>query len=503
MSMEQAATLPVHDLLATLEGWRTEPSANTAELVAGSLRRILEAYGARGAYVQIDASRLPALELGVGTMSDRPGDDGPRPLFVETSLAGVPQKIASLWLDVPPETISVISDAVSLALEATWSRNEAQATRHQLHALDEAVRGIASIGSVEDVLQHIVDRVRELVAAQYAALGIVGPFGDLQQFITSGVTEEQRAAIGPLPRGHGVLGFIIQEDASFLIDDIATDQRRFGLPPNHPEMHSFLGTPVRSQGRSIGNLYLTNKLTARRFSADDLELVERFALHAGIAMENARLHEEIQRLAIVEERQRISQDLHDSIIQSLYATSLSLEDLPEIIAEDPAEGAARADRAVDAIHGTIRDIRNFIMGLQPELLEDADLGSGIETLAAEFRVNTMIDLEVRIRSERVPVETMQATHLLAMTREGLSNVARHSGATRASVELTQDDGWLRLTITDNGGGFEPDQPRSANQRGLSNLRARAAAIGGTLTITSEPGVGTSIAAEIPPGVEGD
>ena len=235
---------------------------------------------------------------------------------------------------------------------------------------------------------------------------------------------------------------------------------------NHPEMHSFLGTPVRSRGRSIGNLYLTNKLNARRFSADDLQLVERFALHAGIAIENARLHEEIQRLAIVEERQRISQDLHDSIIQSLYATSLSLEDLPEIIAEDPADGALRADRAVDSIHATIRDIRNFIMGLQPELLEDADLGSGIETLAAEFRVNTMIDLEVHLYSPTAVVDSEHATHLLAITREGLSNIARHSGATRASVELTQEEGSLQLTISDNGRGFDPDSRAARRSLGL-------------------------------------
>ena len=129
-------------------------------------------------------------------------------------------------------------------------------------------------------------------------------------------------------------------------------------------MHSFLGTPIRNKGRTIGDLYLTNKTTAATFDDEDLRVIERFALHAGIAIENARLHEEVQRLAIVDERQRISQDLHDSIIQSLYGISLSLEDLPDVMAEDPAQGVVRTDRAIDAIHATIRDLRNFIMGLE-------------------------------------------------------------------------------------------------------------------------------------------
>ena len=136
---------------------------------------------------------------------------------------------------------------------------------------------------------------------------------------------------------------------------------------------------MRSKGRTIGNLYLTNKLHAPTFSEADLRLVEMFALHAGIAIENARLHEEVQRLAVVDERQRISQDLHDSIIQSLYGISLSLEDLPEMIAEDPARGRGATDRAIDSIHATIRDIRNFIMGLAAGAARPSD------DLAAEHR----------------------------------------------------------------------------------------------------------------------
>ncbi len=501
MKAVEGGTLPVHELLARLDEWRRDPSMDT-EAIAATIQRLLDAYGGRGAFVHVEAPPLPMLDLGIGSLTERPSGGGPIQRHLEIGIDAAPDRTAMLWIDGSPVAAAMVGDAINLVLDAVWSKQEAEATRQQLGALDVAVRGIASIGSVEQVLQHIVDRVRELVSAQYAALGIAGPFGELLQFITSGITAEQRAAIGPLPRGHGLLGFIIREDSSMVIDDIARDDRRFGFPDNHPEMHSFLGTPVRSRGRTIGNLYLTNKLHALRFSTDDLQLVERFALHAGIAIENARLHEEIQRLAVVEERQRISQDLHDSIIQSLYATSLSLEDLPEVISEDPEEGAARADRAIDSIHATIRDIRNFIMGLQPELLEDSDLATGIETLAAEFRANTMIDLEVHIRLGTQPVEPDNAVHVLAITREALSNIARHSGATRATVELSMDGGSLLLIIGDNGRGFDPDQARTSRQHGLTNLRSRAEAVGGTLTFVSEPGAGTRVETSLPTGVEG-
>ncbi len=354
----------------------------------------------------------------------------------------------------------------------------------QLAALDDAIRAIALELSVERVLQLIVDRVRDVAQAQYAALGIASPSGELEQFITSGITAEQRAQIGPLPRGHGLLGLIIDGDRSILIDDIALDARRYGFPPSHPEMHAFLGTPIRNKGRTIGDLYLTNKTTAPTFDAEDLRVIERFALHAGIAIENARLHEEVQRLAIVDERQRISQDLHDSIIQSLYGISLSLEDLPDVMAEDPAQGIVRTDRAIDAIHATIRDLRNFIMGLETDRMDEADLAARVESLAAEFSANTMIDLEVTIGALPV-LPADHAAHILSITSEGLSNVARHSGATRAWLDLGETDGIVRLVIGDNGHGFDTELPRSADRHGLANLRSRAEAAGGSLAIAQQ------------------
>jgi signal transduction histidine kinase len=294
-----------------------------------------------------------------------------------------------------------------------------------------------------------------------------------------------------------MLGLIIRENRSFRIPDINVDPRRHGFPPNHPPMRSFLGVPITVGGLSVGRLYLTNKIGALEFSDEDQSLVETFALHAGIAMENARLHEQLQRLAVVDERDRISKDLHDGIIQNMYAVSLSLEDVPELMEDDRKEAADRVERAIDAIHLSIQDIRNFIFGLRPELLGGTSLASGIAALVEEYRHNSMIDFELSVDGAAEPPADVIA-NLLGMVSESLSNVVRHANATRARLALSDVDGeGLLLTIVDNGIGFDPANVGKLGHQGLANTRERADTIGGSVTIDSSPGAGTRVAIRVP------
>ena len=355
-----------------------------------------------------------------------------------------------------------------------------------ISAFDTATRAIAELHAVDDVLQVIVSQVRPLVGAEYAALGIVDADGLIERFITSGIDAATRSRIGPLPRGHGLLGLIVRENRSFRIPDLAVDPRRYGFPPHHPPMRSFLGVPVTVQGRSVGNLYLTNKTSAPEFSEDDQALVESFAVHAGIAIENARLHEQVQRLAIVDERERISKDLHDGIIQNLYAVGLSLEDVPELVRSEPDEVERRVERAIDSLHLTIRDIRNFIFGLRPELLSGTTLINGLVAIVEEARHNSMIDIELHVGDMESEPDDQTTAHLLAIVNESLSNVARHSGATSATVfvESSRAAG-LRLVVSDNGHGFDPTTPVTLGHQGLANMRSRVASVGATLEIISD------------------
>jgi signal transduction histidine kinase len=365
-------------------------------------------------------------------------------------------------------------------------REDLRGTADLVSALEAATRAIAGLQSVDDVLQVIVDQVRPLVGARYAALGIVHPNGMIERFITSGISLEARARIGALPRGHGFLGLIIKENSSFRIADINVDPRRYGFPPHHPPMHSFLGVPITVKGRSVGNLYLTDKAGAAEFSESDQRLVETFAVHAGIAIENARLHEQVQRLAIVDERERISQDLHDGIIQNIYAVGLSLEDIPEFLRDDPDEVERRVERAIDSLHLTIRDIRNFIFGLRPELLSGMTLMTGLAAIIEEFRHNSMVDVELHAGAMDVEPDPATTAHLLGVVNEALSNIARHSGASRAMVWISVDpDGSVRLRVEDNGRGFDPAAVGSLGHQGLANMHSRVATVGATMDIESD------------------
>jgi signal transduction histidine kinase len=364
---------------------------------------------------------------------------------------------------------------------------------HTVMALDAATRGIAGVLEIDAVLQLIVERARALVGSRYAAIGIVDAGGVIERFITVGIDRADRERIGDLPRGHGLLGLIIREGRSYRILEIAAHPDSSGFPPQHPPMRSFLGVPIIVAGVSVGNLYLTDKIGAAEFSEDDQALVEMFALHAGIAIENARLHAQVQRLAIVDERERIAKDLHDGIIQSIYAVGLSLEDLPDLMDEDRAEAHARVDRAIDALHVTIRDIRNFIMGLRPELLDDEDLVGSLEALAEEVRLSSIVEVDTAIDPAAaliLPAHTRAA--IFHITREALSNIARHAHASRASIVLRIDGPGVRLEISDNGTGFDPHADRAATHEGLANMAGRASRHGGLLAIESAPGSGTRI-----------
>ena len=418
---------------------------------------------------------------------------GPLPDSVKSARAGPPPGAAP----TPPTPGSGWSYYPRVVLDSDAASDRGSGQIHA--ALDAAVRSIAGLVSVDEALQIIVDRVRPLVGAEYAALGTVDAEGHIERFITSGIDEATRRRLGPLPVGHGLLGLIIRENRSFRIPDINTDERRHGFPPNHPPMTSFLGVPITVKGNSLGRLYLTNKIDADEFDAQDQALVETFALHAGIAIENARLHEQLQRLAVVDERERISKDLHDGIIQNMYAVGLSLEDVPELMDDDRADASARVERAIESIHLAIQDIRNFIFGLRPELLEGTSLIGGMAALVEEYRHNTMIDIELRVPESVAEPAADVTGQILAIVGESLSNVVRHSRASRAVVGLTSDVGGCQyeLRIEDNGIGFDPAAVGKIGHQGLANTRARTAQIGGSVTIDSQPGAGSRVVVLVP------
>ncbi len=390
------------------------------------------------------------------------------------------------------------------ATSRTDLRAEESLDAAALNAVDEAARAIAGVLDLESALQLIVERVRGLVGARYAALGIVGADDRIQRFITSGMSHEQREAIGPLPRGRGLLGLIIRKELSYRIPNIAAHPDSSGFPANHPPMTSFLGVPVTSRGRSVGNFYLTDKQGASEFTPDDQRLVELFALHAGIAIDNARLHQQAADFAIVQERDRIGRDLHDGIIQSLYAVSLSLEDVPDMMVSSPGEAEGRVDAAIDSLQASIRELRNFIYGLRPETFDGADVPAGIAALGEQFRYNTLIEIDIDV--DPAVTKDLSPEHgaeILQLVREALSNTARHAKARHLVVTLRREPDGPTLVIADDGVGFDASGPVAAGHQGLANMNARATAIGATLRVESAAGEGTRIIAMLPKRADAD
>jgi signal transduction histidine kinase len=498
---------PLVTALDALERWQGDPSAERRVALEATLDGVLETGGARGLILEICAPALTTLEVGAGTLVDLPPQDqrGGLAVFALGTQAGH-EALGRLFLDAPEEATGPIVRGLEVVVEAAWSRAEVRGRAERLAALEAATRAVAAELDIDRVLGVIVDRVRELVGARYAALGIADARGRIERFIASGISPEDRAAIGGVPRGHGLLGLIISGGRTVRSKDIAEHPARYGFPPNHPVMTSFLGAPVFVKGRSVGNLYLSDKAEDQPFTEDDEHLVEMFAVHAGIAIENARLHDQVQRLAVVEERERIGKDLHDGIIQAIYGVGLSLEDVPELV-DEPAgreEAVARVDRAIDALNLVIADIRSYILRLRPAMGGPEDPVEALARLSEELGMHAVIDLEVDLeggaeRMRELPPD--RRSDLLFITREALSNVARHSGATRTALVLAEDDGDLILCIEDNGRGFDPAQVPGPDafgrHQGLSNMRDRAIGMGGTFAIERPDGPGTRIIVRIP------
>ncbi|MFD8468275.1 GAF domain-containing protein [Streptomyces cyaneofuscatus] len=174
--------------------------------------------------------------------------------------------------------------------------NAARGTRDRVHSLLEAVVSVGRELDLSQVLRRIVEAGAHLVDAQYGALGVIGPDGrSLSQFLTSGMTAEQRRRIGPLPAGHGLLGELIRHPEPLRLSELGTHEASFGFPEHHPPMRTFLGVPIRVRDEVFGNLYLTDKRDGLDFDAEDESVITTLAVAAGVAIDNARLYESAQR----------------------------------------------------------------------------------------------------------------------------------------------------------------------------------------------------------------
>jgi nitrate/nitrite-specific signal transduction histidine kinase len=367
-----------------------------------------------------------------------------------------------------------------------------------LKTVSDAVLAVASQRSVEQVLQQLVDSARELVDARYAALGIPDGDGGFRSFIVSGMTDELIAAMGPLPRTHGMLGAMLEGPVPFRTDDIHEDSRFRGWwPRQHPDMRSFLGVPIVAGDDVIGAFYITEKRTAPVFDDQDEELIELLAAHAAIAITNARLYERSRELSIVSERNRLALELHDVVSQKLFSLILSAESAATLLERDADAARAQVLRLGELAREALAELRSLILGLRPPELERDGLRDALRK---------EIEMLERIHGVRIelsgsgPSEASQDRDLavLRIANEALNNALRHASAERIAVRLEAGDGLLSLDVSDDGSGFDPERAELRSKHlGLTSMEERAHELGGQLRIESAPGSGTRVILEVP------
>ncbi|CAG4921189.1 MULTISPECIES: GAF domain-containing sensor histidine kinase [Acidithrix] len=348
--------------------------------------------------------------------------------------------------------------------------------RHLLDAVLVVERDL----SLTVVLKTLVRESATLVNARYGALGVLDPSGtSLVEFITFGMDETDESKIGDRPKGHGVLGLLISQSQPLRIDELQKHPDSFGFPPLHPRMTSFLGLPIMVGERNFGNLYLTNKIDNSEFDQEDEILAGYLARAAGIAIENARLHSAVADFALRADRERIARELHDEIIQRLFAIGLSLQATIRLVAEEDAN--ERIQGAIDDLDEAIKKIRATIFALETTRTRQ-QYSFRAQVLALTKELHPVLGFEASV-SFTGPIDTMVtnklATNGLSVLREAISNIAKHSRASQVQISISASN-QLVIVVEDNGVGLDPSG--SAASKGLKNMAARAFELGGTLEL---------------------
>jgi signal transduction histidine kinase len=366
-----------------------------------------------------------------------------------------------------------------------------------LKAVSDAVLAVASQLSVDEVLQRLVDSARELAGARYAALGIPDGNGGFRRFLVAGMSDQLVAAMGPLPRTHGMLGAMLEAPEPFRTDDIHLDPHFRGWwPDEHPDMRSFLGVPIVSPVGVIGAFYLTEKESGESFSAEDQELIGLLAAHAAIAITNAQLYERSRELSVVSERNRLALELHDVVSQKLFSLSLTAEAAATLIDRDAAAAREQITRLQQLAREALEELRLLILGLRPAELERDGLGGTLRKDVA--MLSPLYDVEIELDVDDAQLEDPRcAAEVLRIAQEALHNALRHARADRITISVGHDRDRLVVEITDDGIGFAPDDPELRSQHlGLTSMEERARELNGRLEIRSSPAAGTTIRLEV-------
>ena len=394
--------------------------------------------------------------------------------------------------------VLVFSQLIFSVIERLQRRLQQQ--NDELLALHHASLAIEGQLEIQTVLQDVVDEARTLVGARYGALSYLREDGTIEAFLTSGIEPEVRALIGPPPQGHGVLGVVIDAGQTLRLDDVSTHPQSVGFPPHHPPMKPLLAVPIRSRGVVFGNLYLAD-YEGVRFEQRDEETLNRFAAIAAVAIQNARLHEQVRALAITEERERIAREMHDSLAQVLGYVNTKVQATQVLMETGQLEKASdQLTQMAEAARSAYADVREGILSLRTSLDGSRSLADTLQDYLTVWQEQSGVQTRLIDGLDgpaRLPA--LGEVQLLRIIQEALSNVRKHAHATHARVELAQEDRRIVVRISDDGVGLDPEEParRGLPRFGMSTMRERAESLGGDFGVSSTPGEGTCITVWLP------
>lgn len=357
--------------------------------------------------------------------------------------------------------------------------------------LVEAAATVAGAAELTDTLEAIVETAMELTGARYGALGVLGSQGFLREFIHKGVDAETARKIGPLPSGLGLLGTITRLEGGVMVDHIADHPDSVGFPEHHPQMDAFLGVPIRVGDEVFGNIYLTDKEGG--FDSDDMAHVEALATIGGSAIANARKSRRLRTVAVVEDRERIAREIHDAIIQDIFAVGLSLQALAGRLGE--GEAADEIREATGRLDESITALRRFIFDLRPPVWAQRRVREELHDLAESLAEPHEAEVELLFRGEIDSLPDRLIDEVLPIVRESLSNALRHADASHITASVVRHADRVVIRTIDDGDGFEVDGAEGG--MGLENMRSRALSLGGFAEISSRSGSGTSVEVTLP------
>jgi signal transduction histidine kinase len=367
-----------------------------------------------------------------------------------------------------------------------------------LALVNDVAASLSNSLDVDEILNQTLTRVMAYLGVEAGEIFLAEEgTNELRLALHRGEAAEEFWTIDRFKVGEGFIGLVAETGKPMVTVTPQQDMRYLRRAVVEAGFRCIACIPMMARGNMVGVMGVATR-RERHLDQREIHLLTAIGTWAGVTIENARLNRQARRLAVLEERERIGMDLHDGIIQSIYAVGLALDFARLAVGEDPVLARGKIEQAIQGLNATIRDIRSYILDLRPRQLSGDTLMDGLKRLVEEFRINTQAEISLTGPEDGLSdLPTAHATALFHICQEALANVAKHSKAKRVSVQVWSAPERALLEVFDEGLGFDLNKMSVTLGHGLSNMHTRAHKVGGDVEITSEPGEGTTVLAWVP------